>query len=83
MRGLYNKWGATLVVAEENGIGDPVISIVREANLPVRAININNTTKAHLIDQLVIAFERVLPEVVSLTARRAITTAGFVTGVKS
>ncbi len=27
--------------------------------------------------------ERVLPEVVSLTARRAITTAGFVTGVKS
>ncbi len=28
-------------------------------------------------------WERVLPEVVSLTARRAITTAGFVTGVKS
>ncbi len=28
-------------------------------------------------------WERVLPEVVSLTARGAITTAGFVTGVKS
>ncbi len=36
-----------------------------------------------LVHTAVTPWERVLPEVVSLTARRAITTAGFVTGVKS
>ncbi len=36
-----------------------------------------------LVRTAVTPWERVPPEVVSLTARRAITTAGFVTGVKS
>ncbi len=36
-----------------------------------------------LVHTPVTPWERVLPEVVSLTVRRAITTAGFVTGVKS
>jgi len=58
VRLLWHKWQPISVVAEENSIGGPIIEDLRAASVPVKAFQTNNASKAEIIDDLVIAFER-------------------------
>ncbi len=59
------------------------LDCVKSESLVIADQNVAVNTFPGLVHTARHTWERVLPEVVSLTARRAITTAGFVTGVKS
>ncbi len=59
------------------------LDCVKSESLVIVDQNVTVNTFPGLVHTARHTMERVSPEVVSLTARRAITTAGFVTGVKS
>jgi len=55
---LAKKWGCTLVLAERNSIGEPLIEELEREDVPVRPFTTTNATKKEMIDALVLAFER-------------------------
>lgn len=55
---LYQRWKPLAIVAEENSIGDPNISELRRAGLPVQGFKTTNATKAEIIEGLSLGIER-------------------------
>jgi hypothetical protein len=58
IRFMYEKWLPHLIVSEKNSLGDaPTEALMREG-LPVRSFETTPTSKAPLIESLVLAFDR-------------------------
>ncbi len=55
---LYEKFQPTVLVAERNSMGDPIINTLYEKSLPVQPFVTTNATKQTIIDGLALAFER-------------------------
>jgi len=58
LRALYEQYQPTVIVAERNAMGEPLIEQLQRDGLPVRAFTTSNATKAIIIDSLALAFER-------------------------
>lgn len=52
------KHGVSVALGEDNGLGGPLNNNLRRKNIRVRDFHTSNTTKAELIEGLVMAFER-------------------------
>jgi len=57
LKKLYEKWGASTILAEENSLGKPNVEALQEDGLPVRGFYTSNETKAHIIESLVLGIE--------------------------
>lgn len=70
LKALRERYGARLIVAEENSIGDPVIEQLRRIGLPVFGWTATGLTKGAAIEDLALAFERgiltIIPDPVAL-----------------
>lgn len=58
VRRLCDRWGVTLVLAEENSVGGPNIEALQDEGLPVLGFNTNRSTKGRLINSYVLSMER-------------------------
>lgn len=58
LRALYDRFNPSLVIAEQNSIGDPIIEQLRRDGVRVRAFQTTNETKRDAIEALALAFER-------------------------
>lgn len=58
LRALYERFRPTVIIAESNSMGEPLIEQVRMQGLPVQAFTTTNATKAQAIESLSLAFER-------------------------
>lgn len=58
LRAIYDRWNISLIRAEENSIGSPMIEALRSEQLNVRAFTTTLVTKPRLIQSLALAFER-------------------------
>lgn len=56
--GLFEKFQPTSIVAERNSLGDPIINMLYEKQLPVIPFVTTNATKQTVIDGLALAFEQ-------------------------
>lgn len=56
--GLFERFRPTTIVAEANAMGDPVINMLYEKDLPVWPFKTTNATKQTIIDGLALAFEQ-------------------------
>ena len=68
---LAQKWGCTMVLAESNAMGEPLIEELEHEGLPVRGFRTTNASKKEIIEGLALAFERdeiVIPAEPVLTA---------------
>jgi hypothetical protein len=54
---LCQRFRPTVVHAERNGMGEPLVEQLRRAGLPVRPFLTTNQSKADLVDALALAFE--------------------------
>jgi hypothetical protein len=57
LKGLVERFRPTTVVAERNGMGEPLVEQLQRAGLPVRPFLTTNQSKADLIDGLALALE--------------------------
>lgn len=55
---LAERWHASVIVAESNAMGEPVIEQLQRDGLPVRPFMTTAVSKPPLIESLVLAFER-------------------------
>lgn len=55
---LYERFQPTVIIAERNSMGDPIINTLYERSLPVQPFVTTNATKQTVIDGLALAFER-------------------------
>lgn len=55
---LFERFRPTSIVAERNAMGDPVINMLYEKELPVWPFTTTNATKQTIIDALALAFEQ-------------------------
>ena len=55
---LHERWRPTIIIAELNSIGQPILEELQRAGLPVRGFTTTNASKALLIEALALAFER-------------------------
>jgi hypothetical protein len=55
---LYDQWRPEIIVAESNAMGEPIIEELYAADLPVQGFATTPSTKAPLIENLALAFER-------------------------
>jgi len=58
LKALCEKWNPLQIIAEQNGIGQPIIEHLVRDGLPVESFLMTNASKARLIDALAFAFER-------------------------
>jgi hypothetical protein len=58
LKALWERYGRPVVLAESNSIGQPVIEQLSRDGVRVRPFFTNNSSKAEIIDKLVLAFER-------------------------
>jgi len=58
LQALANRWQPSLILAESNSIGDPIIEVLQRDGLPVRGFQTTATTKSTLIESLALAFEQ-------------------------
>lgn len=59
VQALAERYDPDMILAEKNSIGDPILErLYYELNLPVRAFETTNASKAKVIDSLSLAFER-------------------------
>jgi hypothetical protein len=58
LRALYDKWGVTYAVAEENSIGSPNIEALQREGMIVAPFQTTGVSKPPLIQSLALAFER-------------------------
>lgn len=54
----YERFQPALIIAESNAMGEPIIEQLRYQGLPVQPFQTTNATKAQIIDNLALAFER-------------------------
>ncbi len=56
---FYLKWKPIAILAEENSAGDPVIEVMQvQKKLPVRPFVTTNSSKARIIQNLALKFEK-------------------------
>ncbi len=55
---LAERYQPTVIIAEANAMGQPIIEELQRDGLPVRAFITTNATKAEIIERLALAFER-------------------------
>jgi hypothetical protein len=55
---LYDRFKPRLIAVERNSIGDPLIEVLERDGLPIEPFLTTNASKANLIDELSLAFER-------------------------
>ena len=55
---MHERWAPTVIMAETNAMGEPIIEQLRADSLPVRGFTTTNATKAAIIEALSLAFER-------------------------
>lgn len=58
LRALYDRFKPYAIVAEQNSMGGPLIELLHKTEMPVKAFNTTNASKAEAIDALALAFER-------------------------
>jgi phage FluMu gp28-like protein len=58
LRALYERFRPSMIIAERNSMGEPLIEQLQRAGLPMRAFLTTNASKAEAIDALALAFER-------------------------
>lgn len=58
VRALAERYQPTVIIAEANSMGEPIIEQLQRDGLPVRAFTTSNATKAQIIESLALAFER-------------------------
>lgn len=68
LKALSERYNDAVVVAERNSIGDPLIEQAQDADISIVPFDTTNATKAHAVDELVLAMER---QVVTLQADEA------------
>lgn len=56
--GLYQRFQPTVILAERNSMGDPIINTLYEKELPVSPFITTNATKQTIVDGLALAFEQ-------------------------
>jgi len=62
---LAGQYQPTVILAESNSMGEPIIDRLQADGLPVRGFTTTNTTKAQIIENLSLAFERGAIEIVN------------------
>jgi hypothetical protein len=55
---MHERYNATVIIAESNSMGEPIIEQLQRDGLPVRGFTTTNATKAQAIEALGLAFER-------------------------
>jgi len=55
---LYERYGRPMVLAESNSLGGPLLEQLAKDGMRVRGFTTTNSTKAALIEDLVLAFDR-------------------------
>jgi len=55
---LSDRYVPTVIMAESNSMGEPIIEQLQRDGLPVRGFTTTNATKAQIIEALALAFER-------------------------
>lgn len=55
---IYERFQPTVIIAERNSMGDPIINTLYERDMPVQPFVTTNATKQTIIDGLALAFER-------------------------
>lgn len=58
LRGLWERFDRCPIIAEANSMGGPLIEQLSREGLRVKAFTTTNATKAQIIDDLALAFER-------------------------
>lgn len=58
LKALQEKWHNASVLAEENSMGGPIIEAMNKAGIKVKPFLTTNESKAAIIEQLVLDFER-------------------------
>jgi hypothetical protein len=58
LRGLVERFRPSVIVAEENSIGLPLVEQMQRQDMPVQPFKTTNSSKANIIDALALAFER-------------------------
>ena len=58
LRALYEAWHPTIILAESNSIGAPIIEDLQRDGLPVVPFHTSNASKVQIIESLALAFER-------------------------
>ena len=57
LHALYRHWKPTVIMAEYNSMGGPLVEQLQRDGLPVQAFTTTNATKRLLIDGLSLGFE--------------------------
>lgn len=55
---LHERYNTSVIIAESNSMGEPIIEQLQRDGLPVRGFQTTNATKAQIIEALGLAFER-------------------------
>lgn len=58
LKATYERFNPHVIIAEYNAMGGPLIERLQADGLPVRAFTTTNASKAQIIDNLALAFER-------------------------
>lgn len=58
LRALWEQWKPSYILAEANAMGDPIIEVLQREGLPVLPFQTTANTKAPLIENLALVFER-------------------------
>ena len=58
LQALAERYRPTVILAESNSMGEPIIEQLQRDGLPVRGFQTTNATKAAIIEGLALAFER-------------------------
>ncbi len=71
LQALYERWRLrSMIIAEANSIGQPIIEELQRSGLPVQAFTTTSASKADIIENLALAFEQrniaILPDPVLL-----------------
>lgn len=74
---LADRFPPYKVLAESNSMGEPLIENLRRKGLPVEGFNMNNTSKAFVVEQAALAFEqgsiKIIPDRVLINELQAFT----------
>jgi len=58
LKALAERYNPTTIIAEKNSMGDPLVTQLQKDGLPVWGFTTTNATKARIIEDLSLAFER-------------------------
>lgn len=58
LQALCQRYRPTVIVAESNAMGEPIIERLQREGLPVRSFQTTNASKAEIIERLALSFEQ-------------------------